>query len=69
MNSQRDVVNIQNAAYDGDKQPQRKLPDIPYSNSDYEEPSDYAQLDSSKRVPMDANYQSLKTKNKTRCFR
>ena len=64
MNNQRDVVNIQNAAYKGDKQPQRKLPNIPYSNSGYEEPSDYAQLDSSKRVPMDANYQSLKPKNK-----
>ena len=69
MNSQRDVVNVQNAAYDGDKQPQRKLSNISYSNSVYEEPSDYAlQLDSAKRVPMDTSYQSLKTRKKQGAF-
>ena len=57
--NRQDIGNIQNAAYVGDNQPERRLPQVPYSDSDYEEPSDYAQLDSSKRVPIDANYQSL----------
>ena len=57
--NRQDIGNIQNAAYVGDNQPERRLPQVPYSDSDYEEPSDYAQLDSSKRVPVDANYQSL----------
>ena len=56
---QQDVSNIRNAAYEGDTQLQRRLPQVPYSDSGYLEPSDYAQLDSSKRVPIDANYQSL----------
>jgi hypothetical protein len=43
---QQDVGNIQNAAYE-DTQPQRRLPQMPSSDDDYEEPSDYAQLDSS----------------------
>ncbi len=60
-----DIGNIQNAAYEGDTHPQgRRLPQVPYSDTGYEEPSDYAQLDSSKRVPIDANYQSLRHKNK-----
>ena len=54
-----DIGNIQNAAYEGDTQTDRKLPEIPYSDSNYEEPAHYAQLDSSERVPIDANYQSL----------
>jgi hypothetical protein len=32
---------------------------MPSSDGDYEEPSDYAHLDSSTRVTIDANYQSL----------
>lgn len=56
--------NVQNPAYEGDKVPKRRLPRVPDSESGYEEPSDYAQLDSYKRVPMDANYQSLRHKNK-----
>ena len=63
--NRQDIGNIQNAAYVGDNQPQRRLPQVPYSDSGYEEPSDYAQLDSSKRVPIDANYQSL-THNMTK---
>ena len=57
--NRQDIGNIQNAAYVGDNQPERGLPQVPYSDSDYEEPSDYAELDSSKRIPIDANYQSL----------
>ena len=63
--NRQDIGNIQNAAYVGDNQPQRRLPQVPYSDSGYEEPSDYAQLDRSKRVPIDANYQSL-THNMTK---
>ena len=55
----RDTGNIQNAAYEGDTQTDRRLPEIPHSDRDYEEPAQYAQLDSSMRVPIDANYQSL----------
>ncbi len=57
--SAREIGNIQNAAYDGDTQPDRRLPQVPNSESDYVEPAEYAQLDSSKRVPIDANYESL----------
>ena len=53
------INNIKNAAYEGDTQVQRRLPQVPSSDSDYEEPAEYQQLDSSKRVPIDANYQSL----------
>ena len=45
------VDNIENAAYDGNAQ----LGD----DSQYEEPAAYAQLDSSKRIPLDQNYESL----------
>ena len=55
--------NIKNAAYEGDTPIQRRLPQVPSSNSDYEEPAEYQQLDSLKRVPIDANYQSLIHKN------
>ena len=56
----RDVGNIQNTAYEGDTQPDRELPQIPHNtNREYEEPAVYAQLDSSKRIPADENYQSL----------
>lgn len=59
--STRDVSNIQNTAYEGDTQPDRELPQIPHkTDSEYEEPTVYAQLDSSKRVPADENYQSLR---------
>ncbi|CAB3981014.1 protocadherin Fat 4-like, partial, partial [Paramuricea clavata] len=54
-----DTGNNQNAAYDGDTYTDRTLPHIPDSDSHYEEPEKYAQLDSSKRMPIDANYQSL----------
>ncbi|CAB3988513.1 Hypothetical predicted protein [Paramuricea clavata] len=54
-----DIGNIQNAAYEGDIYTDRRLPHVPDSDSHYEEPAKYAQLDSSKRVPIDANYQSL----------
>ena len=58
--STQDVGNIQNAAYNGDTQPDRELPQIPHNNdSVYEEPAEYEQLDSSKRAPVDENYQSL----------
>ena len=60
----QNINNIKNAAYEGDTPVQRRLPQVPSSNSDYEEPAEYQQLDSSKRVPIDANYQSLMHKNK-----
>ena len=56
----KDVVSIQNTAYEGDTQPDRELPQIPpNTDREYEEPVVYAQLDSSKRIPADENYQSL----------
>jgi hypothetical protein len=56
----RDVGNIQNAAYEGDTQPHgRRLSQVSYSESGFEQPAEYAQLDSSNRVPIDANYESL----------
>ena len=60
----QNINNIKNAAYEGDTPVQRRLPQVSSSNSDYEEPAEYQQLDSSKRVPIDANYQSLMRKNK-----
>ncbi|CAB4041834.1 Hypothetical predicted protein [Paramuricea clavata] len=59
----QDTGNIQNAAYEGDTQTDRSLPEIPQAHRDYEEPAQYAQLDSSMRVPIDANYQSLQTRD------
>ena len=58
------IANIKNTAYEGDTQAHRRLPQVPYSNSGYEEPAEYQQLDSSRRIPVDANYQSLVPKNK-----
>ena len=60
LESTRDVGNIQNIAYERDTQPERELPQIPDTSSEYEGSAQYAQLDSSKRVPTDDNYQSLK---------
>ena len=60
----QNINNIKNAAYEGDTPVQRRLPQVPSSNSGYEEPAEYQQLDSFKRVPIDANYQSLIHKNK-----
>ena len=60
----QNINNIKNAAYEGGTSVQRRLPQVPSSDSDYEEPAVYQQLDSSKRVPIDANYQSLIRKNK-----
>ena len=54
-----DTGNIQNAVYEGDTRADRELPQIPHTDGDYEQPAEYAQLDSSKRVPIDENYQSL----------
>ena len=55
----RDTGNIQNAAYEGDVKLDRALPQIPQTDSKYEKPAVYAQLDNSHRVPIDENYQSL----------
>ena len=52
----RDVGKFQNAVYEGDTQPDTPPQVRP---ADYEQPSEYAQLDSSKRVLVDENYQSL----------
>ena len=40
-------------------QQNRELPPVPGEEGIYEEPADYAQLDTSKRVPIDNNYQPL----------
>ena len=52
----RDVGKFQNTVYEGDTQPDTPPQVRP---SDYEQPAQYAQLDSSKRVLVDENYQSL----------
>lgn len=58
--SSETVDYIQNSAYEGDKEGSiRRLPNVPYSEDGYEEPATYAQLDSSKRIPVDKNYQGL----------
>ena len=62
----RNISEIQNPAYEGETQLSRKLPQVPYSESGYEEPAEYAQLDILQRVPMDANYQSLKREGQQR---
>jgi hypothetical protein len=54
------IGNIQNTAYEGDTQRNMELPQVSGSEyCAYEEPAEYAQLDIFKRVPVDANYQSL----------
>lgn len=52
------IVCGENAVYDGDTQPDTSLQAHP-TDGDYEQPAEYAQLDSSKRAPVDENYQSL----------
>ena len=54
----QNINNINNPAYEGDTPVQRRFPQVPSSNH-YEEPAEHQQLGSSKRVPIDANYQSL----------
>ena len=54
----RDAGKFQNAVYEGDRQPDTPPPVRP-TDGDYDEPSQYAQLDSSKRVLFEENYQSL----------
>ena len=49
----------QNAQPVRNSQQNRGLPPIPDTENVYEEPAKYAQLDSSKRVPTDENYQGL----------
>ena len=60
----QNINNINNPAYEGDTPVQRRFPQVPSSNNHYEEPAKYQHLDSSKVVPIDANYQSLIHKNK-----
>ncbi len=50
-------------------QPNIELPQVPDSGGGYEEPAQYAQLDSSKRDRIDANYQSLNADNYTQLDR
>ena len=51
--------NFQNAGFASDTAESIEIYQIPDTEEDYEEPAQYAQLDSSKRVPIDGNYQSL----------
>ena len=50
------IRNNENTGYYDILSPQIQLPHIYPSTSVYEQPSIYAQLDSCRRVPMDANY-------------
>ena len=52
------TVGGENALYDGDTQPHTSLQAHP-THGDHEQPAEYAQLDSSKRVLVDENYQSV----------
>ena len=64
---EQNIGEVQNPAYVGESQRNRRLPQVPHFESGYEEPTEtaeYTQLDSSKRVPIDANYQSLKHRDK-----
>ena len=54
----RDAGKFQNAVYEGDRQPDTP-PQVRPTDGDYDEPSQYAQLDSSKRILFEENYQSL----------
>ena len=55
----RDAGKFQNnAVYEGDRQ-RDTPPQVRPIDGDYDEPSQYAQLDSSKRVLFEENYQSL----------
>ena len=51
--------NFQNTAFSRDSPENIELPQIPHTEDGYEEPAQYAQLDSFRRVPIDDNYQSL----------
>ena len=59
VKSTTDTENNQNLVYEGDARQDRELPQMPQTDGDYERPAEYAQLVSSKRVPIDTNYQSL----------
>lgn len=48
---------VQNAAYESDKNLKRKLPQVPKTENVYD------QLDETKMVPIDKNYQSLLPRN------
>ena len=50
-------------------QPTIELPNVRVAEAGYEEPAQYQQLDSSRRVPVDANYQSLQNANYTQLDR
>ena len=61
--NKENVENNENTVYDDVLSPHIELPQLHRTASGYEQPSPYAQLDNSKRVPIDANYQSLKVEN------
>ncbi|XP_028399469.1 uncharacterized protein LOC114522887 [Dendronephthya gigantea] len=57
---EQNIGEIKNPAFDGETQQREELPSVPKSESDYEEPTEYAQLDKLRRASINANYQSLK---------
>ena len=59
VKSTTDTENNQNLVYEGDTRQDRELPQMPQTDGEYEQPAEYAQLVSSKRVHIHANHQSL----------
>ena len=55
----RDVGEFPNPAYEGDSKRNMQRPHVINTENHYDEPSVYAQLDSTTRVALEANYQSL----------
>ncbi len=55
----RDVGEFRNPVYEGDGKRNIQRPHVINTENHYDQPSVYAQLDSTTRVALDANYQSL----------
>ncbi len=55
----RDIGEFPNPAYEGDVKRNMQRPHVINTENHYDQPSVYAQLDSTTRVALDANYQSL----------
>ena len=55
--------DVQNPANESGNQRNGRLPPVPYSESVYEEPAEYAQLNNFGRVSINENYQSVRRRN------
>ena len=60
---ERNIGEIQNAAFEGESQQNGRLSLEASSESAYEEPAEYAQLDNFRRVSINQNYQSLRRRD------